>query len=308
MENFKQQVIQNSSILMQKSEIVSDIYDILLYTLCLSVPAQGAFLSTDGTTEYFDAVSGSFRSDRIGKKGGIKIWEYDIPNPGCTRLTNSSVWLYKAMKLRWLIGLNAQSEPDKHYIENLIVTSSVATELIKRLEQRIDGKDQLSGLLDRGALFRDMTHLASVSRVKGIPLHLLFIDLNNFKTVNDILGHDMGDRVLMSQAFEIRKQVKGYGNAYRYGGDEFCVVLCGLTEKKVSDIAHRIELASEQAPGGLSVSASVGVATYQGEPVEEFIKKADTKMYDRKRELKNSNLALQAAGRGAKSQIWSSNL
>lgn len=275
---------------MQKAEIVSDVYDIMLFSLCFSTPAKGAFLSIDGQPEYFDMVVGSYRNDRLGKKGGIKIWEYDVPVPGEKRLCKSTAWLYKARNYNWLIGLNSDNCPDEDFIESIILASSIPIEHIKRKEQKIEGKDQLTGLFDRGSLFRDLEHLAKVSMVKSIPLYLLFIDLNNFKAVNDVLGHATGDRVLKSQAYEIRKQVSGLGNAYRYGGDEFCAVLYGLSDLKVKEIARRIEIASEQAPGGISISASVGFACYDGkETIEDFIKRADTEMYDQKRIKKGEN-------------------
>jgi diguanylate cyclase (GGDEF)-like protein len=284
MNDIQRQLLYASSLLMQRSEIVSDVYDIMLFTLCFSTPAKGAFLSVDGQPEYFDMVVGSYRTDRLGKKGGIKIWEYDVPPPGEKRLCKSTIWLYKAKNHNWLIGLNSENNPDESYIESIILASSIAIEHIRRKEQKIEGKDQLTGLFDRGTLFRDLEHLARVSNVKNIPLHLLFFDLNNFKTVNDVLGHETGDRVLASQAYEIRKQVSGLGNAYRYGGDEFCIVLCGLSDTKVKELARRIEIASEQAPGGISISGSIGIACYNGvETIEKFIKRADTQMYDQKR-------------------------
>lgn len=280
-------VINATTILLQRAETVADVYDIILYALCFATPARGAFLSTDGKTDYFDAVVGSYRSDRIGKKGGIKIWEYDIPVPGKLKQNARSIWLYKS-HMQWLIGLNSDAKPSKALIERVLVTGAVVVNHIKRREQKIDGRDPLTGLYDRGTLFRDLRHLMEISRKTNTNLWILFIDLNNFKVVNDILGHDMGDRVLRSQAFEIKKNVKGFGNAYRYGGDEFVCVIPGLEEHRVIEIARRIELTSEQAPGGYTVSASVGIGKYDGfETAEELIKKSDAEMYERKKEFKN---------------------
>lgn len=279
-------IVNAVSILLQRAETVTDVYDIILYALCFGTPARGAFISVDGKTDYFDAVVGSYRSDRIGKKGGIKIWEYDIPAPGKLKQNARGVWLYKS-HMQWLIGLNSDVKPSKSFIERVLIAGSVVIEHIKRREQKVEGRDILTGLYDRGSLFRDLAHLMEVSRKTNTNLWILFIDLNNFKVINDILGHEMGDRVLKSQAFEIKKNIKGIGNAYRYGGDEFVCVIPGLEESKVVEIARRIELASEQAPGGYTVSASVGIGKYDGfETAEELIKKSDAEMYERKRELK----------------------
>lgn len=287
MNGIQRQLLYASSLLMQKAEIVSDIYDIFLYSLCFASTAKGAFLSIDGQPEYFDMVVGSYRHDRLGKKGGMKIWEYDVPPPGEKRLCKDTIWLYKTKVYNWLVGLNTENTPDENYIESMTMASSIAIEHIKRKERKIEGRDPLTGLFDRGSLFRDLEHLANVAKNKNIPLYVLFFDLNNFKTVNDILGHSTGDRVLQSQAYEIRKQVSGLGNAYRYGGDEFCIVICGLSEDKVRELARRIEIASEQAPGGIPISGSIGIACYNGsEAIEEFIKRADVEMYSRKKFLK----------------------
>ncbi len=285
--SIQEELIYAASMMMQRAEIVTDVYETMLYALCFAAQARGAFLCLDGLPEYFDAVVGSFRSDRIAKRGGIKIWEYDIPSSGVVTFCKSSIWLYKTRQSGWLIGMNSDNEPNKNFIEPLVLSSSIAIAHIKRGGKSIDGRDPLTGTFDRGCLFKDLEHMAAVSNYKKIPLYLLFIDLNNFKTINDILGHATGDRVLISQAHELRNQVRGFGNVYRYGGDEFCVVICGGDDEKINALARRIELASEQAPGGISVSASVGVAAYEDdETVEEFIKRADGKMYHNKKKQK----------------------
>jgi len=285
----EQSILYSASLIMQRAEVVHDVYDAMLYALCFSHSACGGFVSVDGKPDYFDAVVGSYRTDRIGKKGGIKIWEYEIPAPGKTRLCKSSIWLYLTPKQGWLIGLNtAGRKLNTRFIESIVLAASIAIEHIKKRESKVEGRDMMTGLYNREMLYKDLSHLMNVARVKGLPLYLLFIDLNNVKAVNDVLGHETGDRVLASQAFEIKKQTRGLGNAYRYGGDEFCVVLIGTDREKVDRIIRRIEIASEQAPGGITVSASVGLAVYNGDDdIENFIKRADTEMYNRKELIKN---------------------
>lgn len=287
-------VLTSAIRLLESAEIVPDVYNITLYALCFATQADGGFLSVDGRVEYFDAVVGNYRSLRIGKKGGIKIWEYNLPPAGNVSVTEKDdlrVCIYRGIATGWLVGFcNPSILPDPEAVEHLLATAGVAAAHVTRREHHKEGRDRLTGLLDRGSLYRDLQHLMNVSAKKNIPLYVLFIDLNNFKAVNDILGHAMGDRVLISIAHEIRNQTRDIGNVYRYGGDEFIVVIVGLPEEKVHQLARRIEIASEQAPGGISISASVGVEKYDGvKNIDEFLERADRKMYNRKKELKAKN-------------------
>ncbi len=97
---------------------------------------------------------------------------------------------------------------------------------------------------------------------KDIPLYVFYMDFNNFKVVNDTLGHSFGDRVLRSIAGEIKGVFLGYGNVYRVGGDEFIGVAFGINEDLASRIAKRIESATRQAPCGLFVSVSVAYKVF----------------------------------------------
>lgn len=278
--------LSNIGRIIQSATTVQDIYEVLLYVACITSGGTGGFLSVNGGAEYFDCVLGTYRKRRLGAKGGIKIWNYKIPPPGGMEQTDN-VWLFKSMATGWLIGTETISRPDCELLESLNLIALGATIFIQENEKRIEGRDILTGLFNRGRFYQDIRHLTDVSRHTGHPLYLFFIDLNNFKAINDSLGHEMGDRVLKSQAFTINRTIADYGMTYRYGGDEFCVILPGISEQKMLELAKRIEISTEQAPGGIPVSASVGVAVYEsGEEIETFIARADEKMYERKAFLK----------------------
>ncbi len=124
---------------------------------------------------------------------------------------------------------------------------------------------------------------------------LLFIDLDNFKTVNDTLGHEAGDELLQQAAQRIRHAVRASDHVARLGGDEFTVVLEHFEQD--DDIAHvaRAIVAALKTPftltagGGNLISASIGISVYprDGEEVELLLKHADVAMY-----------AAKAAGKG----------
>lgn len=272
-------VFDNVGAFLNTATTATDVYELLLYYSCFAAGGTGAFLSEEGTAEYFDIAIGTFRKKRLGREGGGHIWEYKIPGEG-ELVFSAETWLYKSASTGWLIGIRSNNKPDIKIIESLMLIASGAIGFVHENEKRIEGRDNMTGLRDRGRFFRDVEHLSEVFDRNGKPLHLFFIDLNNFKAINDTLGHDMGDRVLQSQAFNIVRTVADAGMVYRYGGDEFCVLLPGASKENVIKLMRRIEISSAQAPGGIPISASVGIACYQvGESVEQFVDRADKEMY-----------------------------
>lgn len=146
--------------------------------------------------------------------------------------------------------------------------------------------DALTGLPNRNALFEQMETILPDAKARGQHVAVMFIDLDNFKTVNDSLGHPIGDRLLKVVALRIRMLLAGAAVVSRHGGDEFLVVLPQL--KKVDDvvpvaekllrvISHRIQVDAHD----LAVTPSIGIAMYpqDGETGETLIKHADAAMY-----------------------------
>jgi diguanylate cyclase (GGDEF)-like protein len=126
--------------------------------------------------------------------------------------------------------------------------------------------DDLTGLLNHGT-FREW--LAS-GVTRGEPFSLVMIDLDDFKRVNDELGHQAGDRFLADMSAAIIGAGRETDRVFRYGGDEFSVILPGATADAACLVAERIRAAIESVGGpgtwwaseGQAVSASIGVASY----------------------------------------------
>ena len=160
--------------------------------------------------------------------------------------------------------------------------------------------DALTGLPNR-ASFVDHLEAAMRRAKRGqAPLGLLFIDLDQFKRVNDSLGHDAGDRLLCVVAKRIKACVREADSIYRMGGDEFIVLLeDARSAEEMALVAQRtIEAISEPVQlhhHEVAVSASIGIAVYpQDEAVaERLLKSADTAMY-RAKELGRSRYAFFA--------------
>jgi two-component system CheB/CheR fusion protein len=145
--------------------------------------------------------------------------------------------------------------------------------------------DVLTGLPNR-ALFNDrLEHALGAMRRNKSRLALLFIDLDNFKTINDTLGHDIGDGLLQQVAVRLREAVRDVDTLARLGGDEFTAIINDCTTDAVNDIASRImahlaDLFVIQEHS-IVVSASIGIAFYpeDGGDVTTLIRSADAAMY-----------------------------
>ncbi len=154
----------------------------------------------------------------------------------------------------------------------------------KRLEARLAhdaGHDALTGLPNRQQLFHLLTNTIGVSERMAV----MFCDLDDFKVVNDSLGHSVGDRLLQVVADRLQTATRGGDIVGRLGGDEFLVVCRNIgTDLEVAAIADRL-LAAVKAPISLDgrehvVSMSVGVAFGIGsDPANEIVQRADLAMY-----------------------------
>ena len=162
--------------------------------------------------------------------------------------------------------------------------------------------DRLTGMPNRD-LFNDrLEHgLAQASR-HGWTLALMFVDLNDFKTINDRYGHDVGDSVLQTIARRLKEHTRSEDTVCRHGGDEFLYLAVDVRhEATVSLIAQKI-INEIQAPlilnvrelkTNLSVKASVGISLFpdHGTDAAELVKKADEAMYRAKRDKSGYSFA-----------------
>ena len=152
--------------------------------------------------------------------------------------------------------------------------------------------DDLTGLPNR-SLLHDRLGLAIAHCLREAShLAVLFLDLDDFKSVNDSLGHSVGDRLLVELATRIRSSVRAGDTVARFGGDEFVVLLDTVTgAADAARVAAKV-LDAVRAPFRLddhevAVAASVGVSVYPGDGTspEELVRSADVAMYrDKNRE------------------------
>ncbi|MGV3710173.1 MAG: putative bifunctional diguanylate cyclase/phosphodiesterase [Gemmatimonas sp.] len=165
----------------------------------------------------------------------------------------------------------------------------------RALEERLVHQslhDPLTGLANR-VLFRERVEHALTRVARGDNVGVLFLDLDNFKAVNDSLGHAEGDVLLETVARRLLQATRGCDTVSRLGGDEFAILLEGLTgEPEAISVIDRVRDALSRPMNlrgrGINVSASIGLAHAElGQNVTEVLRNADLAMYHAK-----------AAGRG----------
>lgn len=153
----------------------------------------------------------------------------------------------------------------------------------QRLEEevrRLFTTDDLTGLCNHRHFFKTLeVELARLKRQKTF-LSLLMFDLDNFKRYNDLYGHLEGDKVLKKVGEIVRRLIRSnVDSGFRYGGDEFAVLLIGASLDKALVIAERIRSYIEGA-GFLNITVSIGLCEYQPYfDLEEFVRSADEAMY-----------------------------
>ena len=148
--------------------------------------------------------------------------------------------------------------------------------------QHLADHDSLTGLPNRRRFDADLDGLADDGSYAG-PIEIAVCDLNDFKQINDRLGHHAGDGVLVSAARDLEDQVGECGTVYRTGGDEFCVV--SRPGQRVGEAVRRAFEREDAATLG-----SVGLATWPSDHLapRSVVRLADKRMYEVKRAIERS--------------------
>jgi diguanylate cyclase (GGDEF)-like protein len=166
--------------------------------------------------------------------------------------------------------------------------------------------DALTSLANRRMFIEHLRRLITLSGRHGTRFALLLIDLDRFKDINDTLGHDAGDALLVEISARLRRAVRGDDQVARLGGDEFAVILVDADNadeirricKRIADsFANDVQFNGKQ----MTASTSVGVAVFpeDGDQEEALYKSADVALYEAKRAGRNTwrNSAATSIGR-----------
>jgi len=172
------------------------------------------------------------------------------------------------------------------------------TQELSRLSQR----DPLTGLGNRRAYGRTVPETLDRCRRAGAPVSLLVVDIDHFKEVNDRHGHGFGDQVIQALSVTMTGCIRASDFAFRYGGEEFVLLLPGLAAPRALEVAERVRSgmhdARRPAPDGTRpmVSVSIGVAQMrQGDTAEALFARADAALY-RAKAAGRDRVELEAGG------------
>lgn len=165
--------------------------------------------------------------------------------------------------------------------------------------------DALTGLANRHLFFDRLEHATSEARRNESKFALLFLDLDKFKAINDTLGHDVGDFVLKEVADRLQHVVRAGDTVSRMGGDEFTIILTGITDVAAVEMVAKKIMASVAKPFlfddiSCQLGVSIGISMFpdHGEFVSQLMTKADQAMYKAKGKGRNTYCFHEKTGSG----------
>lgn len=205
----------------------------------------------------------------------------------CTTASGSSAWMQMSISPIYRVQ---QSQP--HFV--------IVCENITQIKQRKDEMeklaffDTLTGLQNRLLFKSNLQEAVERAREHGKLTALLFVDLDNFKNINDSLGHDAGDIVLRAAAERLSQHVRDQGSVARISGDEFAILLTNIHSKEYAGEIAAAILKELSAPilcksRECFITASIGISVTPTDTLsqDELTKNADIAMYQAKKSGKN---------------------
>lgn len=202
-------------------------------------------------------------------------------NQEVTRLTYIAV----ALNLAAALGMQLMAFEDMTY--ELRVTNTRLEAAQNELRQMVT-TDALTGCRNRRYFDEVIGREVQRHRRYNIPLSLVFVDVDRFKTINDTLGHDEGDRVLRRVAAFLLRNVREVDYVFRWGGDEFLILLScreGEALRKATDLQISFSRSpdAQGLPPGVGLSVGCAEVGPDADDILTLIKSADEKMYENKR-------------------------
>ena len=186
---------------------------------------------------------------------------------------------------------------------------SERTEALARANAQLEllaMQDPLTGLANRTALAQHMQQAMLRTERREECLALVLIDLDAFKAINDEMGHDAGDQVLVEAAKRLRECARETDLVARLGGDEFILVSEGIVDRDDAlslgeRLLDALSMPIMLTNGSISVGASIGISLSNGiEPdIESMMRQADQAMYQRKRSGRHGVVIYSAPGKGS---------
>jgi diguanylate cyclase (GGDEF)-like protein/putative nucleotidyltransferase with HDIG domain len=272
----------------------------------------------DGNELYFSALSSTIdspwqREERIPLKGTATEWAarekknlYEADLTRSCRFWTGEYHLKQGIRSIIYLPLSvidrcigslilASRKPNAYSSRQIRLLEKVALQiaapieniqLYAKLEQRLR-IDELTGLFNRRHFEERLKEeIERHSKYVGV-FSLFMLDLDNFKTYNDLYGHPSGDKLLNQIGEIIESCTRSIGQAFRYGGDEFITILPQTATKNAYQVAEQVrgQIVGEMAGKAITVTCSIGLAGYPTDGVtsDQLINAADTALYYAKR-------------------------
>ncbi len=188
-------------------------------------------------------------------------------------------------------------------LKRVLRERQLSLERVHMLEKlkKLSITDALTKLYNSRHFYSQLKQEIYRSNRHGHPLSLLLLDIDRFKSYNDTYGHLEGDKVLVKIGDTVKSCLRNVDSAYRYGGEEFTVILPETVGEEAETVGHRIRTAVQAepfTPAGakpITVTISIGVTQYlSNEDVPSFIQRADKAMYMSKQSGRNRVSVLTA--------------
>ncbi|MBF0187616.1 MAG: GGDEF domain-containing protein [Magnetococcales bacterium] len=183
-----------------------------------------------------------------------------------------------------LSEVRAASDQVERYAQGLEATVAERT---RQLEE-LSSMDGLTGLLNQRTFFNILRREINRAEENRQPLSLVYFDLNKFKQLNDTQGHKAGDALLTLVGEVCKKSIRDYDTAFRYGGDEFGIVMPETTQERAIEICQQL-IETFDKGRTFNVTFSIGIAQMGPDDyydMDNFIKQADSFMYVAKAQSK----------------------
>ncbi|MGX0891714.1 diguanylate cyclase (GGDEF)-like protein [Pseudomonas sp. ADAK2 TE3594] len=187
------------------------------------------------------------------------------------------------------------SEQEQGNLESLLSTLlfPMRNALLYRAATQSALRDPLTDTGNRIAMDQTLEREIEMSRRHSQPLSLLMLDIDHFKQINDTYGHSAGDEVLKAVAASIKNQLRNVDMVFRFGGEEFLILLSNTSREAAAMIGERLRFAAQaqdyEAEGKMiELTVSIGCSTLlPGESAEGLLRRADSALYVAKREGRN---------------------
>ena len=256
---------------------------------------SGQIINKNGVFVFSKSItSRTFKQDNVGYKiilgaGDLSLVSVMSNSSENGKLFTNSFWQNELATLKNIYYL---------YVFLFFISVIISVLMIMNKNEKAKIKffseyDSLTGVYNRRAGFEKLSQLYKSSESKNSTISVCFIDINGLKEVNDALGHESGDELILSVIAGIKHNIRNNDFVARLGGDEFLIIFEGMDESKAEEIwsriIHEYEKINDAEGRKYVISVSHGIEVFQSNSnqfIDVIINSADEKMYDEKRRIK----------------------